>query len=127
MTCDEKPNLTPSSHSERLAILVDDFGVPAWIKNMPPCPSCGADPSNMEIRGFGVHLNARYFGDFSVELMCNECYAGFSFHWRRACKTLQEFLNVLKNGCEHQPVVQHTIPEVESNLSAIILEEMRGC
>ena len=117
--------LNPEFHEKKLFELVSGFGLPKWInKRLPVCPSCGEPLSPGDARALGVNFSARYFGDFSVEMMCRKCDAGFSLHWRRACMTMADFVMVLEKDPGTDPVLQQEIAEAENNLSAIILEEM---
>tara|TARA_Y100000310_G_C20004190_1_gene499919 strand:+ start:77 stop:466 length:390 start_codon:yes stop_codon:yes gene_type:complete len=114
--------VTLTEHDEKLKQLIEDFGLPRFDF---PCPSCENRLGKLDVRAIGVSLNARFFGDVVMEMFCPECYSGFQYHLRRLCKEKADFFRLLLGGSVPEPVLGHTIPADESNLSAIILEDMK--
>ena len=114
--------VTPAQHDNKMFDLQLGFGLPRFKL---PCAECEVELNHTDIRSIGVALNARHFGDIVIELYCPQCHAGFQYHLRRQCKTVDDFIQVLKDGSDADPILAQAIQADESNLSAIIVEEMQ--
>jgi hypothetical protein len=116
---------TPEDIGDGIKKAIGGFGLPKWLLEERSCPECGK-PIPLEGNfGFGVKLNAQHFGNFFVETLCPNCHSGFEWHFKKACPTFKDLLNVMTSGSGDQPVPNHRIPSSENNLIEAMLKDKK--
>lgn len=86
--------------------LIEDSGIPSWIFKIP-CAICGNEIGPLGIRSVNFCLNASRIGDIEVGVSCFKCSKGYSFFFRNACQTLDDFFVVLKSP------IQPSVPQAQ--------------
>jgi len=116
----------PDKVSERLHKAIDEWGLPQWIKKqLGNCPECKKPLSVYSIRGIGVKLNPQHIGNFCMDIMCEECHAGFELHGLEGARDFDGFLATLQEGLFSEFVPHHHIPANVNNLSQMMIEDLK--
>jgi hypothetical protein len=95
---------------------IDSFEIPKWIKDLR-CANCGEEIGILGIRNISLCLNASRLGDISVDIGCSGCSKSYSYFYRNACKSLDEFIIVLKSPFPPSvPEAQMSLSQYDNNL-----------
>lgn len=100
--------------------LMEGSGIPNWIHKIP-CAICGNEIGILGVRSINFCLNASRIGDIEVCVSCFKCSKGYSFFFRNAWQTIDDFFVVLKSP------IQPSIPEAQIgivNQNNNLLEKM---
>jgi len=105
--------------------LVEGMDLPEWIKGLR-CPHCIQKLNINGIRNIGVCLNARNFGEISVEYHCEKCGLMDTVYYRESLKDVHDFTDYVNNdkSPSSKPIVEEEMYKLGyNNLVERFLEE----
>jgi hypothetical protein len=127
---DENSIFCSSAVHNKMKEILNDFQIPDWILNSSLdtkpriCSYCDKNLSLESIRGINICLNAQHLGDIQVEILCLHCNSSYYLQYRKACSSMNDFINALTGEQPlHKPVLLSDIKPSENNLGEIIIEE----
>jgi len=127
---DEASIFHPKAVRKTIKQAIESFNVPRWTilnEDQTPrtCCDCGEPLEIQSIRGISICLNAQYFGDIQVEVLCEHCSSSYFIHFRKSCLSMIEFgVNVMGSFPKGKPVLQHEINLYDNNIADIIIDDV---
>ena len=84
-----------------------DMNLPDWVKSLR-CPHCVQKLKLNGIREISICLNARNFGDMSVQYHCEKCGLMDTVYYHKSVDSLENFCDLIKNkkSPSSDPVVE---------------------
>jgi len=104
-------------HDETRHKMVQEISLPPWADRLPPCSECQHPLTHDDVYEVSLKLNAQHIGDVAVSTMCPACFSGVVLHFRQQCRSVDDFVDFLRNGSEKTPVPAHKIAVSENNVT----------
>jgi hypothetical protein len=101
------------------------MGLPVWVL-AEPCNFCKAPLKPISVRGLDWKMNAQHLGNIVVEIMCQECKAGYAKHYVDCCHSVDEFIQLLKSPTMPVACGDESITHSQNNLMSVIYAEERA-
>ncbi len=118
---------SPELCNKKLTQMIANFNMPKWIldNNTRKCCECNKLLQEISVREVGLCLNAQNIGDIQVEILCQDCHAGYYLYFRKASKSFVEFSKILiSKNIENNTPVQHTkLTTLDNNLTEAICND----
>ena len=92
------------------------MNLPQWMPQCL-CVKCGKPLGLPSLRELGLKLNAQHVTNFFINVCCQHCSYGYELHLENKCKTLDDFINLLRQSDINDTFVgSHTINPRQNNL-----------
>ena len=90
--------------------------LPRWLVDLK-CPFCDEPLTWRSFRNVNFRLNARNFGDLSVEFLCNKCSVGDTLYFRKEFCTLGDIVDIVVGNKKpaSEPVIEEDMYKLMYN------------
>lgn len=117
-----------SSLSEIHKHLLDELGLPDWLKDIK-CPFCNKVQPLSSIREFGIKLNPKNLCDLFIQVACFDCKKMETLYFRRQVLDIADFIEFVSNKesrLTREPITEQKMSkEGYNNMLEMALEKMK--